>query len=311
MMAEYTLYHRDIPETPILGKRLGRVVHHDSRSLDYLVQPDGSGPTTVKWQRVIAVLDQGDVGSCTGNAATGHLGTAPDYAALSTQIKGGLTLDENEALKLYSAAETIDGDGPYPPNDNGSSGLSVAQAAKAAGLISGYVHATSLAAAQTAIQTGPFIIGVNWYTSMDSPDASGLVTVSGTVRGGHEFEVIAYDASTDLWEAINSWGLSYGVQGHFFFSSASFTRLLSEDGDVTQFVPLSQPAPTPTPQPTPTPPAPTPTPTPQPTPTPSTDPTTEALVEAGNVWEKTIFSKLTKAAKFKTAFDAFKSAHNL
>jgi hypothetical protein len=45
-----------------------------------------------------------------------------------------------------------------------------------------------------------------------------------------------------------------------FMSSATLTRLLAEDGDITQLVPLSKPAPVPTPvppkPPTPPPPAP-------------------------------------------------------
>lgn len=247
------LYFRRIPETVVEGKRLGRHVLHDPRSLAFQIHAVGAA-ATVKWDRRIPVLDQGDIGSCTGNAAVGHLGTEPDDDAVASLLaSGALKLDEAEALRIYSAAEVIDGDGPYPPNDNGSSGLSVAKAAKAAGLISGYLHITSLAACQTAIKAGPFIVGSNWYTSMDNPTATGLVQVSGQVRGGHEYECVGYDAATDLWEFVNSWGSGYGQAGHFFYSSASFTRLLSEEGDATQFVPLSQPAPTPVPTPTPAP----------------------------------------------------------
>jgi hypothetical protein len=192
-------------------------------------------------------------GNCTGNAATGALGTDPDYASLTSQISGGLKLNEAEALKLYSAAETIDGDGPYPPQDHGSSGLSVAKAAKNAGFISGYTHITSIAAAQTAIQTGPFIVGSDWYTSFDSPDSNGLVDIAkgATVRGGHEYECIGYDAADDLWEMVNSWGTSFGVEGHFFYSTATFRALLASQGDATVLIALAAPAPTPTPPPPP------------------------------------------------------------
>jgi hypothetical protein len=244
----YTITHRHIPEVPVEGKSLGRHVRHDSRSLNYLAPADGT-VASARWERMIPVLDQGQVGSCTGNAATGVLGTEPDYASLAARIKAGLHLDEHEALTLYSAAETIDGDGPYPPNDNGSSGLSVAQAALNAGLISGYTHITSTAAAQTAIQSGPFIVGTDWYTSFDTPDANGHVEIArdATVRGGHEYECVGYDADTDLWELVNSWGTSYGVDGHFFYSTATFASLLAKQGDATVLHPLSAPAPTPTP----------------------------------------------------------------
>jgi hypothetical protein len=55
---------------------LGRHVDHDSRSLAYAhgVLPK-SAIQSVSWTRRIDVLDRGQIGSCTGNAATGILGT--------------------------------------------------------------------------------------------------------------------------------------------------------------------------------------------------------------------------------------------
>lgn len=241
-MATDTLFKRKIAEDVVPGKRLGRHVRHDPRSLRYLVQPKGT-VVSARWERRTPILDQGALGSCTGNAAAGTLGTDPFFSTVP-----GLTLDENEAVKLYSAATQLD-EFPetYPPTDSGSSGLGVAKACQDAGLISGYRHITSLAAAQTAIQTGPFIVGSDWYAGMDDPNGSGVVQATGYLRGGHEYECIGYDASSDLWELVNSWGTSYGVGGHFFYSSATFTRLLAHDGDATVFVPITSPAPTPTP----------------------------------------------------------------
>lgn len=238
-----------IHEHVVPGRPLGRHVNHDPRSLAYRVEPDGT-VATVRWERVTPVLDQGDLGSCTGNATAGVLGSQPFHAYTSKTV-----FDENFAVQIYSAATKIDAfDGVYPPTDTGSDGLSVAKAAKQWGFISGYQHITSLAAAHTAIQAGPFITGVNWYSGMDEPDADGVVSVSGTVRGGHEFEIVGYDAATGLWEAVNSWGPGWGVGGHFFIPDAGYARLLAEQGDATVFVPLNQPAPVPTPEPTPTPP---------------------------------------------------------
>lgn len=239
---------RLIPEIIVEGKRLGRHVRHDPRSLAYAL-PEADTIISVQWPRVIPVLNQGQVGACTGNACTGILGTQPDDGYLAALIEAGLVLDETEALKLYSAAEVIDGSGPYPPNDNGSSGLSVAKAAKAAGLCSGYLHALSIAGAHSAIQSGPFMVGSDWYSSFDTPDANGLVviTTDATVRGGHEYECIGYDLPSDLWHLVNSWGTAYGVAGHFYYSTATFTALLASSGDVTSLVPLSKSAPVPTP----------------------------------------------------------------
>lgn len=254
---------RRLPEQVISGRRLGRHVRHDPRSLSYLV-PETATPTTAMWTRRVPVFDQGDLGSCTGNAAAGVLGTDPFYATLPA----GLVDDEGEAVRLYSAATALDDySGTYPPDDTGSDGLSVAKACQRAGLISGYTHITSVAAAQTAIKTGPFIVGTSWYSSMDEPEADGLVTVGGLVRGGHEYVCDGYDAENDLWWFTNSWGASWGKQGRFCMSSASFARLLAEQGDATVFLPAAAPFP-------PEPPAPTPDPDPQPAPVVSLPPDT-------------------------------------
>jgi hypothetical protein len=242
---------RVIPEQVVEGRRLGRHVNHDPRSLDFLVQPTGVSQTKV-WDRKIPILDQGNLGSCTGNATTGVLGSEPFYSSLTPAQQS--TLNEGEAVQLYSLATALDGyPGQYPPDDTGSDGLSVAKAAQKSGFISAYQHITSVDAAKTAIMSGPFIVGTNWLSGMDTPDASGLVHAVGDVRGGHEYECIGYHADTDLWEFVNSWGESWGKAGHFFYSSADFAALLADSGDATTFVPVAAPTPPPVP---PTPPAP-------------------------------------------------------
>lgn len=288
-------YQRVIPESPVDGRGLGRHVNHDPRSRAYQVRPRAALARSVAWNRRTPVLDQGSTSGCTGNAACGALGTDPLYATLATRLQAGLKLDEDEALRLYAAATAVDpfaGTFTYPPpggQDTGSDGLSVAKAAKNAGLISGYVHCLSLDAVITALQTGPVITGVNWYDSFDSPDASGRVSISAgaQVRGGHEFEIVAVDVADKTLRAVNSWGTSYGDGGYFTFEYSDYERLLHEDGDATQLVPLSSPAPTPTPGPG--------------------DALDMALVAAGNRWEHTILSRLTKAGQFRVAFDNWKA----
>jgi hypothetical protein len=247
-MAGYSVSIERIPEIVVPGKRLGRHVKHDSRSKRYRHKRRHNGVyTSVTHVREIPILNQGDVGSCTGNAMTGALGTVPDYAPLEGR-PGGVVLAEVTALALYSAAETIDGDGPYPPNDNGSCGLSVAQAAKNAGLISGYTHCLDLDDVLDALMDGPVIIGSNWYTSMDNPTGPGaLVVASGTVRGGHEYEARTVDAVNELIGFDNSWGTSYGNAGSFTMSWITLETLLSQQGDCTVPIPLTQPAPVPSP----------------------------------------------------------------
>lgn len=258
--------HIRLVEEPVAGKRLGRNIEHDQRSLNYLVPtPSAVAVVSTSWARAVPVFNQGDVGSCTGNALAGAIGSVPFYPTLPI----GLLDDETLALALYSAAEKIDGGAGYPPEDEGSSGLSVAKAAKAAGYISGYQHITNLAAAHVAIQAGPFIVGSYWYAGMDTPSPAGVVQATGVIRGGHEYECFGYDAIADLWWFWNSWGEEYGRHGAFAYSSSTFTKLLAQQGDATVLVPLDQPAPVPAPHPLPSP-LPIPQPAPIPVPWPKT-----------------------------------------
>lgn len=235
-----------IEEHIIPDMRLGRHVRHDSRNRAYPWRRTGRELTSQLWTRHIPILDQGNVGSCTGNEETGALGTGPVFEGLPANHPA---LDENLAVEIYSAAETIDGDGPYPPNDNGSTGPSAAQAAQNLGLISGYLHCFSLADVLDALETGPVGIGANWYDSMDTPDSSGLVTISAgaQIRGGHEFLCRGKDVTKQLLMFDNSWGAGWGDKGSFIMSYATLERLLSEQGDATVSLPAAAPPPQPVP----------------------------------------------------------------
>jgi hypothetical protein len=246
--AVWTAERARIEEHVLPGKRLGRHILHDSRSLAYRYQRSGAALRSVLHTRHIGILNQGDVGACTGNAETGALGCDPFFAT----IPGAASLlNEAEALALYSAAEVIDGDGPYPPNDDGSNGLSVCKAAKNAGLISGYVHCLSLADVLDALQERPVIIGSNWYDSFDSPSSSGMIAITpgSAVRGGHEYVMRGIDVDAQTVFSDNSWGDDWGDGGSFTYSWETLEQLLAEQGDGTVSVPITSPAPVPLPGP--------------------------------------------------------------
>lgn len=248
------------------GQTLGRHVEHDPRSLAYAhgVLPK-SQIKSVEWTRRIPILDQGNLGSCTGNAATGALGTDSAGRTATTSVTisaagaaashglftaGVHVLDEDFAVALYSLASVLDGvSGQYPPTDTGSTGIGVAKALKALGLASGYTHAFSIDALNSALQTGPVLIGINWYNSMFDPKGDGQIVVDTTsgLAGGHELELDTYDASTGEYKVPNSWDTSWGVDGCGYFTTAALTTLLAQQGDVT--VPQFVSAPTPTPVP--------------------------------------------------------------
>jgi len=251
----WTVTRRDIPWYPAAGRTgrdlpLGRHVRHDSRSLAYPYRRASGAPlVSVLHARHAPIWDQGHTGSCTGQAEAGALAADPLFATLAPA--GKRPPDEPMALALYSAAERIDGGAGLPSEDDGSSGLSACEAARSAGLISGYVHCLSLEDVLNALQSGPVIVGCNWYDSMDEPASSGLVSISpgAQVRGGHETVWRGCDVPGRTVFGDNSWGTSFGLHGSMSMAWATLERLLAEQGDATVSVPLSQPAPVPVPVP--------------------------------------------------------------
>jgi hypothetical protein len=240
-------------------RRLGRHVEHDPRSLQFAhgVLPK-TAIKTVDWTRRAPIFDQGNLGSCTGNAAAGLLGT--DSAArtgLTSATIGSsvVPVDEDLAVKVYELATQLDSiKGTYPPDDTGSSGIGAAKALKNLGLATSYTHAFSLDALKSALQTGPVMVGTVWLESMfDTDPKTGFVKVDrkSQVAGGHEYVLSAFDATRLAFRIDNSWGDSWGVRGSAWFTQADVQWLLSQQGDVT--VPAWVTAPVPTPPPSPAP----------------------------------------------------------
>src|SRR5581483_9492938 len=98
---------------------LGRRVEHDPRSRLFPFTAEAPAKLrTVAHRSYGLPLDQGQLGSCTGNAAAGALNTVPLHRT------GGRVLTETQARDLYALATRLDGfEGEWPPTDTGSSGL--------------------------------------------------------------------------------------------------------------------------------------------------------------------------------------------
>jgi len=222
-----------IEEHPIKGKRLGRHVEHDERSWGYrfgIIDP--ASLKTVHHRHYGGVLNQGQLGSCTGNAAAQCVNTVPLHTA------GEVCLKEAQAVEIYELGTRLDSvPGEYPPDDTGSSGLAVAKACVKLGHITSYKHAMGIEEALTALQKQPVITGVVWYEGFDTPDDTGLVKIAGQIRGGHEFVVVGYEhhetINDSIVDCINSWGSAWGVNGRFRFTVRTWKKLLAMSGDVT------------------------------------------------------------------------------
>ena len=223
---------------------LGRLVQHDPRSRAFAL-PESSVDNikSVCWIRHAPVFNQGDLGSCTGNACLGALGTGSIYDAL--YANNNLPhFTEAQAVDIYSKATIGDEwPGQYPPTDTGSSGLAVAKVAKDAGWIEAYYHAFSFNAALTAVQSAPVITGVNWYNNFFYPNMeTGECSLSPTENypvGGHEICIDQLDVENKRVWFTNSWGPEWGINGRAWFSYFTWETLLNEQVDVTQLIPAT------------------------------------------------------------------------
>ncbi len=236
--------------------RLGRHVHHDERSRRFAYRRQVADLRSVHHERHVPVFDQGATGSCTGMAAWGCMATGPFFATVEPYEVDRWPWDERGATAVYSQATAIDPfPGSWPPDDTGSDGLSVAKVLQSAGVISGYRHAFSLDDALAALMYVPLIVGTTWHSGMYEPDADGVAHPTGPALGGHEFVMDEYVevgarfgprstvAQVPMAGFTNSWGPYWGAAGRFFMPRAEFGELLADGGDVTVFVPASEPAP--------------------------------------------------------------------
>lgn len=253
-MKAVSIFRERLPFHPLLGRN----VLLDSRSKAYAVQPRDVIITSVRHAQFIGVLDQGNVGSCTGNAACSCAYHEPFYAPGAPAWR--YTPDETGARSWYHDNTAND---PFPgtwePTDTGSDGLTSSKMAVAAGVASGYQAALDLDSSLQTLMDRPGITGIPWFNGMFDVPSSGLITVDmrSGLAGGHELvvdEVVAADAPGNgtgrlLVGGDNSWGASWGAQGRWYLTADDWWVLRQQQGDVYFWTPTSQPSPTPAPEP--------------------------------------------------------------
>jgi len=239
--------YRTFDETPREGMRLGRTMWLDGRSAAFMVENSveemGVAYRSTEWERVLPILDQGNLGSCTGNAGAGALGTQPFYETVGTALLppgSDATAVEAFAVQLYSDASVIDAfPGTYPPDDTGSSGLAICKVLKRRGTITAFRWARSSYGFIRLLQDGPVLQGMPWYSAFFEPDAGGFIDAdpawaTSGVAGGHEVEALGVELDTeDVSKSVityaNSWGTGWGDAGRFRMRLGTYEALHSVD----------------------------------------------------------------------------------
>ena len=184
---------------------------------------------SVFWQPLVEhALDQGALGSCTGNATAQTLSTRPFTARLA----------EVDAVRIYSRATEIDPfPGVYPPDDTGSAGVYAWQSAIDLGYTTVKTVAVStLEQLQQALQSSGCILGTDWYSGFFTPTKCGELVQSGTIEGGHEIEIIGWNKEMTMVWIRNSWG-DWGVSrgretGFAYFSAGTLQKLLRSGAEI-------------------------------------------------------------------------------
>lgn len=219
--------------------RLGRHVEHDERSKRWPARalPGGEIRTRL-WNHDAPLLDQGDLGSCTGFAAADLFNCS--VMALARQAVHGTRryLTNAHGLELYKLATGLDEfPGTYPPEDTGSSGLGVAKAARQLGYITEYRHVLGFQHLLTVVPMCPVIVGTWWYEGMSRLDRKGFAHPTGSALGGHEYLLLGQNADDEYFTFLQSWG-PWGKRdrGRFYIKFDEFEELLLDDGDATVLV---------------------------------------------------------------------------
>ena len=170
-----------------------------------------------------ATLDQGQTGSCTGNAHVMSISTQP--------FTGSAHCNETDARLAYQGGTCLDNGCSVPctsktcpaafnpstgANDNGSQTISVAQWMVDVGWLGSYTTADTTAQLEACLANGPADIGIDFWSGMQTPDANGYLNPTGYVEGGHDMNAAILDtkgttdtSDDEIW-VHNSWSNTWG-----------------------------------------------------------------------------------------------------
>lgn len=201
--------------------RFGRIYSPDDRDARYPMRAylPAQIPIVSKFYAVGPVLDQGDTPMCVGYSGRQFLTSDPIQ-----------TLDGPTAQELYHEAQVNDEwDGEAY---DGTSVRGLAKALTNEKRLASYVWAANATDVRDfLITTGTVIMGTDWRQNMFTPDKSGTLRVSGPVLGGHAYLLCGYDAATNKFRMVNSWGTGWGQDGFAWIKFADLDKLLKAQGE--------------------------------------------------------------------------------
>jgi C1A family cysteine protease len=195
------------------------------------------------------IVDQGQLGSCTGNALAGAMGFIHSVSVAFSRlfiyfnersIEG--TIKQDAGAMIRDGIKSIANLGvctelTWPYNiakfKSKPSAKSYKEAAKTT--ISSYQRLTTLDDMLQCLAAGfPFVFGFTVYEGFESADVAktGIVnmpTAKEKALGGHAVMAVGYDKINRRILVRNSWGDQWGQKGYFTLPFDYLTRKLSDD----------------------------------------------------------------------------------
>jgi C1A family cysteine protease len=199
------------------------------------------------------IEDQGNIGSCTGNAIAGQIelidrkgGKQLDVSRLfiyyeERVLEGSVRYDAGAYIRdgikvCYTKGAPLETLWPYATNKFATKPPTAAYTDALKRKVTGYQKCTNFAAVKNALAAGnPVVIGFSVYDSFEGAwgdiphgqTGSGMMpfpnTATETLLGGHAVCIVGYDDTMPVagkangrFIVRNSWGTSWGDNGYFY-----------------------------------------------------------------------------------------------
>lgn len=185
-----------------------------------------------------AIEDQGQLGSCTGNAIAGAIELIDkknnkrlDVSRLfiyyeERVLEGTINYDAGAYIRdgikvTYTKGAPLESLWPYNIRKWATKPTTAAYTDALKRKVTGYQRCVNFTAVKNALALGnPVVIGFDVYESFETIGSNGIMTypnlASEQLLGGHAVLLVGYNDDTQRFIARNSWGTSWGDKGYFY-----------------------------------------------------------------------------------------------